>query len=235
MSPCTDPSVGRLLAEYELGLLASEDRDAFELHTLACDDCFRELDRLADVSATLRTSEAAWESVRGAASLPDASPWHVRLGRWLWPAGGPWLKPAVSLAALALVAVWQGWTPDTPGDPARPTVRPVQEHALTSLRGSTGHAQLASLPNVDLVVVFGAEFGSPSRPVEVTALGPQLDTLFHSGDVRLDARLQGRLNLGPGPHRPGTYTLVVHDPGAPPPFDHDTLRFEMVSPPTQTR
>lgn len=235
MSPCTDPTVGRLLAEYELGLLGAESRDAFELHALSCDDCFRELDRLAEVTASLRTSDAAWEAVREAAALPEASPWYAALCRWLWPSGGPWLKPAVGLALVLLILplAWRGWLRPDDGQPS--ALRPVQEFPLTSLRGTSGTARVTPTPGVDLVLVFGIEFGSPTRAIEVALVGPAGDTLYRSEQFALDARLQGRLNLGSQSHATGLHTLILRDPGAPAPFQSDTLRFEIASPPNQTR
>lgn len=235
MSACTDPGLGHLLAEYELGLLSGEARERFELHAMGCDHCFAELDRLAQVSERLRGSERAWTLVRESAAESPGVAWYVSVGRWLWPQGGPWLKPALSLAAVALVVIWQGWTSDVPTLGPVSSARPVHELPLQRLRGETTLPRAGTPAGVDLVVVFGAELGSPARPVEVTALGPRADTLFHSHDFRLDANLQGRLNLGPGPHLPGLYILIVHDPGAPAPFRVDSLRFEVVSLQTQTQ
>ncbi len=53
---CTDPSMGRLLAAYEWGLLGKHERDGFEEHLVSCDACSAELLATAHVGAAMRAS-----------------------------------------------------------------------------------------------------------------------------------------------------------------------------------
>lgn len=236
MTTCTDPAMGRLLAEYELGLLKSSEMEAFEVHALSCDRCFAELDRMTDVSAILRASLPAWETVREAAESPEPTPWYRRVGRWLWPADGPWLKPALSLAAVLLLAplAWRGWNP-TLSPHQESAIRQVQELVLTSLRGEAASPRVSPATDVDLILVFGFELGSPGRAIEVTLIGPLNDTLYQSHEFELDGSLQGKLNLKSGSRATGVHTLVLYDGGVPSPLQWDTLRFEVSSPPNQTQ
>jgi tetratricopeptide (TPR) repeat protein len=64
---CTDPRLGRLLAQYELGLLPEREREAFANHLLHCDFCHAELYALEPIMDRLRAKrEAALASRRRA-------------------------------------------------------------------------------------------------------------------------------------------------------------------------
>ncbi len=56
---CTDPRLGRLLAQYELGLLEEGEREAFQNHLLHCDFCHAELYAMEPVMDLLRAKRAA--------------------------------------------------------------------------------------------------------------------------------------------------------------------------------
>jgi hypothetical protein len=58
-SACTDPSVGELVAAYEMGLLESDDRASFERHLEMCEECQDRLFEMAPVAATLTSHAAA--------------------------------------------------------------------------------------------------------------------------------------------------------------------------------
>lgn len=47
---CTDPELGKLIGSYELGLLSDEERKRFEDHVLTCDECVKDLYRMAPVA-----------------------------------------------------------------------------------------------------------------------------------------------------------------------------------------
>lgn len=47
---CTDPELGKLIGSYELNLLSDEERKRFEDHVVACDECVKELYRMAPVA-----------------------------------------------------------------------------------------------------------------------------------------------------------------------------------------
>ena len=46
---CTDPELGKLIGSYELGLLSEEERKRFEDHAVTCDECVKDLYRMAPV------------------------------------------------------------------------------------------------------------------------------------------------------------------------------------------
>jgi hypothetical protein len=233
VSHCTDPNLGRLLAEYELGLLNPEEKDRFEQHSMVCDSCFAELDRMAAVGEVLLASDTVWGAVRAAAAETAAAPWYTALGRWLWPAGGPWLKPAVSLALVALLLplAWRGWSPDAPDSRSRESyIRRAQPVVLTSLRDAIEPARVTVQPDADLILTFGFDLGSPGRPIDVTLLGPAGDTLYHLEEFRLSSTLMGQLSLETSGLESGTYSLLLHDAGLDGPFQSDTLWFEIMPP-----
>ena len=47
---CTDPELGKLIGSYELNLLSDEERKRFEDHVVTCDECVKELYRMAPVA-----------------------------------------------------------------------------------------------------------------------------------------------------------------------------------------
>jgi hypothetical protein len=53
-STCTDPRIGRLIAQYELGLLEGKEREAFLNHLLQCDFCHAELYAMEPIMVLLR-------------------------------------------------------------------------------------------------------------------------------------------------------------------------------------
>lgn len=53
MSKCSDIKFEKMLAEYDLDLLSPEDREAFELHVLACDSCAERVSQFAQESLHL--------------------------------------------------------------------------------------------------------------------------------------------------------------------------------------
>ena len=56
---CTNENLGRLLHQYELGMLGEEDRRAFEIHLYECDTCFAEVQDLWEESRLLRQDAEA--------------------------------------------------------------------------------------------------------------------------------------------------------------------------------
>ncbi len=56
---CVDPGLGRLLVEYECGLLSPGEAFRFEVHLLDCDACFRDLVQDTAVAAVLAHRLAA--------------------------------------------------------------------------------------------------------------------------------------------------------------------------------
>lgn len=54
MNLCTDESLGKLLHQYELGMLGDEDCKAFEIHLYECDSCLANVQELWKESRLLR-------------------------------------------------------------------------------------------------------------------------------------------------------------------------------------
>lgn len=54
MSLCTDPEYGAMLHAWELGMLADEERQQFELHLLQCESCAEEAAQFAHSAKVLR-------------------------------------------------------------------------------------------------------------------------------------------------------------------------------------
>ena len=68
MSKCTDDNLGRLLHDYELGLLPDEDRKRFELHLYDCDHCLEQVRDFADAANILAQDTDARSIIRALAA-----------------------------------------------------------------------------------------------------------------------------------------------------------------------
>jgi hypothetical protein len=55
---CTDPELGKLIGSYELNLLSDEERKRFEDHVVTCDECVKDLYRMAPVAQGMLDGKA---------------------------------------------------------------------------------------------------------------------------------------------------------------------------------
>jgi len=172
---CRDPKLGALTTAYELGLLGPEDQARFEAHLDRCPACLENLYDGAVTAAVLRL--APGEAAR---RLPSA-PAPARPRGWRWPV--PWrlLAPTAVAAALLLLILGRGGSPDLAGlarlDPLphvkletrlaqRPADRLGFEEAMEAYRRG---AYAAAAPRLAALTRRPAEAGEGTR-VEQAAL-----------------------------------------------------------------
>jgi len=225
--PCVDQDVGRLLPEYELGLLGQNDLATFEQHLMACEHCFGQVEAFAPAARRLRT-EPFRAIVRSAQPGQASESWVTRLLGWLWPTEGPWLKPAVALVSILILAplAWQGLRQSD-----QPTaITPAKEISLVRTRSTGTAATIIVPPATDLVVEFGFEPELPEQPIRVRLIAPDQSDAFQSATFELDARQTGRLTIPAPTVLTGEYLLVLEDPHATGPLAVDTLRFTVRRP-----
>ncbi len=68
MSDCIDKKLGRLLHDYELGLLSDEDSRRFEMHLYECDYCLEQVREFMDVSKFIAADRDSKAIIEEAAS-----------------------------------------------------------------------------------------------------------------------------------------------------------------------
>ncbi len=93
---CVDPEIGAMLHAYELNALEEKESERFEKHLLECPSCFEKVQELApDGHIMLRDKKL----------LKRASKTTIsgKLTKYLWPDIPLLLRPAVTLALIALL------------------------------------------------------------------------------------------------------------------------------------
>ena len=113
---CNDPAVGELLAAYEFGLLAEEERARFEAHMRGCEACAEELYRLAPFVTAMtadpgraRQALEAESTERPGQALEHPSLAWAQVRAWLrsGPIGWRTLAPVAAAAALVVaIGLW---------------------------------------------------------------------------------------------------------------------------------
>ena len=68
---CNDPELGKLIGSYELNLLTDEERKRFEDHVVTCDDCLKDLYRMAPVVRGMLSGKAVQTRPEGRVSVCD--------------------------------------------------------------------------------------------------------------------------------------------------------------------
>ena len=224
---CHDPTLGRLLPEYELGLLSSEQVELFEQHLMVCDHCFTQVEQFAPAAAHLRTKPYR-NVVAKAGAEPEKVSLLRRISTWMWPRGGPWLKPAVALVIIVLLLpfAWEGYRDD---GGSSVTVGTAVEIALIRTR-SESPPTIEVPQQSDLVVRFGFDPVTADQPLKVQLSGPGGRLLFTGEDFQLDAQLTGRLTVPSKQVTAGAYLLVIRDPSHTGPLAVDSLSFRVVRP-----
>jgi len=97
MSGCNDKELGRLLHDYELGLLSDEDAHRFEMHLYDCDYCLAQVRDFMDVSRILSDdpdARAMIESIAGS-TKPEKHKRHF----------SPFLRILIAAVLFVVIAV----------------------------------------------------------------------------------------------------------------------------------
>ena len=222
---CQEPAIGKLLTEYELGLLDDDQREQLELHLMECEFCFKQVEQFAPAARFVR-SEQFREVVRSVDTSKTEQSLASKMLAWLWPSSGPWLKPAIALIVIVLLLpfAWQGLKPPSV------TVRTASEVVLTGSRGGGAEPRIIVPAADDLVVRFGFEPLHPDEPIAVRLLNTEGELFYTNESFRLDAQLTGRLTIPAARVSAGTYRLILRDPSASGPLAVDTLTFTVSRP-----
>jgi len=96
---CTDPELGKLIGSYELNLLSDEERKRFEDHVVACDECVKDLYRMAPVVQRMLDGKAVPTKSQGRTS---------RRRNWMV------LAATLAVVAVGLYTVMREPAPDEP-------------------------------------------------------------------------------------------------------------------------
>jgi tetratricopeptide (TPR) repeat protein len=100
MSDCIDKNIGRMLHDFELGLLSKEDRYRFEMHLYDCDYCLDQVREFMDVSRILSEDPDALELIEKVAAE------SVKKDKKLFT---PFLKILAAAAVLLLILILSPW------------------------------------------------------------------------------------------------------------------------------
>ena len=129
-----------LLAAYEMGLLADNERVEFEAHLAGCSECQEELFAMAPATVAMTSDPGAFTAAANKASAEGQPGLARRIMAWLGMSGsGRLLIPVAVAGVLALVMLWPNAEPGGSfGNLAR--VEPLPYVQLTVRSGGQGEA-----------------------------------------------------------------------------------------------
>ncbi len=222
---CSDPSLGKLLPEYELGLLDDAEKDAFERHLMSCENCAGQAETMRQPMKLIRTQDSLRRQLNPSETEARFEPSVLkRIAGYLWPSGSFWGKPAVSLALLCLMVAFSinEMTLRTDSDFAQPA-------AILALSDSraAGANKIVVSGSEDLVISFGFLSANPNQLYQISVIDPGNYTVYLSDDFQFDKQLSGYLVLDRSRLRNGVYTLIINNPADSSPLGADTIRFEV--------
>ena len=144
---CTDPRVGQLLPQYELGMLEDSERDAFLDHLAQCDFCHAELYALEPATDLLRAKREAALASKASASSARRLLWQMRLLTHLQKRRIAWAA-AILIAVSVSVTTWL-WlrAPEKPLEMAH--IGPSEKAPPSAPKSSLSPEQIARLRSVE--------------------------------------------------------------------------------------
>jgi anti-sigma factor RsiW len=156
-----------IIDEYLRGHLSESDRDAFEEHFFACDDCF------AQVQSAEQFAQGVRQAVRSGA-LPPAEEGHALLAAWLRPAF------ALCAAGVVILTAVTGWLAlvDRPkwqheAAAQRDQLEAERQHAATLEQQLATNRPPAAEANLPLVMLEASR-AAVGNTVTIPAGAPQL-------------------------------------------------------------
>jgi anti-sigma factor RsiW len=114
---CAEPDTGNLLAAYEMGVLAGDDRRRFEEHLGRCPWCVEQLYELAPHVAAMRADPggviADLDQAGAPGSVKSREESANQLRSWWQRLNWRLLAPTGALAAAATILILFVWNPET--------------------------------------------------------------------------------------------------------------------------
>ncbi|UCC43860.1 MAG: tetratricopeptide repeat protein [Candidatus Zixiibacteriota bacterium] len=187
---CTDERLGKLLHQYELGMLGEEDRTAFEMHLYECDTCFAEVQDLWEESRLLRHDPEA-RLIAAAASKRAAGDQDSAVQKrepMLWRRWKTMLPTSIAAAAVLVLLILRPWQINirTADDVAAAEYRLVVM-AFENVQDPDDQSRLgevvANLLITDLSESKFVEVISPERVSDIRKLILQSDVTSDSSDL----------------------------------------------------
>jgi len=223
MNKCIDSQMGRLLHDYEMGWLADEDNERFELHLMDCEYCFEEVEQFKHVARLLSEDEVVKTTVTDSfySDEQKAGVWS-KFRDLFWPKTNFFLKPAFAYTVVILLtAVIIQQTFIQFGRENR--VKPVHMIDLVSTRGPMLTVQPE--PGNDLILNFGFEDAVPGRFYQIVLKSERRGLLYSDNRFAFDSRQSGRLIVPYAKLSQGKHILIIEDPADTSITGSDTLRF----------
>ncbi len=151
-STCTDPRIGRLIAQYELGLLEGKEREAFLNHLLQCDFCHAELYAMEPIMDLLRAKRELALASQKAASRTRRLLWHIRLRTALQRRRIAWAASILIAAGAVLTLVL--WLRPFQGSSELTQVAPPEKTPSSVPKSSLSAEEIARLRSAEMKTPF---------------------------------------------------------------------------------
>lgn len=151
-STCTDPRIGRLIAQYELGLLEGKEREAFLNHLLQCDFCHAELYAMEPIMDLLRAKRESALASQKAASRTRRLLWHIRLRTALRRRRIAWAASILIAAGAVLTLVL--WLRPFQGSSELTQVAPPEKTPSSVPKSSLSAEEIARLRSAEMKTPF---------------------------------------------------------------------------------
>jgi hypothetical protein len=225
MSGCIDVDIGSLLHAYELKVLNEEDVERFEMHLMACEYCFNEIEIFVKESSLLNSDREIQGIVKDTArKLKRSESMLEKILEYLWPETLFIFRPAFAYLLVLILVIPAFYGIMSVGDN---TIRPVQSIMLFPDRSAEEKAfQKSRLGDGLISFIFrGATAGEPYRIVIESREG---QVIFRDKDFTgFDDFDTGRLILPREQMKPGSHRLIITDPRAEPPLDKQEYQFRI--------
>ena len=213
MSKCTGPEIGALLPAYELNTESEENIERFEMHLLQCEYCFERLRRFEQQASLLSSDDDVKKLVRetGGDARSQQQTLLRRLWRYVWPEAPLVFKPALAYLLILFMILPAYWGVR---ELTETRIVPVQTVNLFPDRSTGEGAFRIGVGNDGLIsfVFRGAVAGKAYR-VAIQSEDGQVVFEDHTF-TSFDEYGTGRLLFPLAEMKPGTYRLMISDPGA---------------------
>ncbi len=212
MSDCIDQNIGKLMHEYELGILSDDDANLFGEHLLECEYCLNEVKSFREYAATVRQSEAVQDLINQPIEKSSRQDSFMKiLWRRLWPETPFVFRPAIAylLVLLMIVPAYFGVVFMAS---RKNEIRPVQTINLTSTRTPPNNVLMIGSGS-DGIIRFEYPDAVPGRSYQVIITSEKGEEIARYDNFdSFDDLKTGEIFF---PHHlmsPGKYRLTISDP-----------------------
>jgi hypothetical protein len=220
-----DTQIGKLLHDYEMGWLTTDDQERFELHLMDCRHCFEEAQKFRQAAKLLSEDDKIKSIIADSVNQAEgiAGFWS-KLKELFWPKTNIFLKPAlVYLGILLLMPIaYRGIVLQLSTENQ---IRPVDKIDLVATRGS--HLIVRPKANNDLLLNFAFDVAVPGQYYRVVLKSDHAGVIYESDRIRFDMLQSAQLILPNAMLSDDEYLLIIEDPTDSSLMGTDTLMFRI--------